>query len=119
MPWSELDGDLWTVPAARYKTKLDFELPLSDAAWSVFATFPKPGKRWVFTTDGNTPISGFSKWKREFDGRMLAELRKVGEERSGIAGGAIVASVARVEELMRKISAARGDATKKKLSREL
>jgi Arm DNA-binding domain/Phage integrase family len=119
MPWSELDGDLWTIPAARYKTKLDFELPLSDAAWAVFATFPRPGKRWVFTTDGITPISGFSKWKREFDGRMLAELRKVGEERSGIAGEAIVASAARVEGLMRKIGAARGDATKKKLSREL
>jgi integrase len=119
MVWSELDRDLWTIPAARYKTKLDFEVPLSDAAWGVFPTFPKPGKRWVFTSDGNTPMSGFSKWKREFDKRMLAELRKVGEERSGNAGEAVGASAARVEELIRKISAARNDATKKKLSREL
>ena len=30
---------------------------------------------WVFTTDGNRPISGNSKWKRAFDKEVLAELR--------------------------------------------
>jgi integrase len=44
MAWSELDRGLWTIPAARYKTKLDFELPLSDAAWGIFASFPDRGK---------------------------------------------------------------------------
>jgi len=38
---------------------------------------PKVGKSgFVFTTDGTTPIAGFSKFKRAFDANVLAELRK-------------------------------------------
>jgi integrase len=40
MTWSELKQGIWTVPAARYKTKLDFEVPLSGAAWEVLVTAP-------------------------------------------------------------------------------
>jgi integrase len=35
MAWSEIDNDaydVWLIPAARYKTKLDFEVPLSRGA---------------------------------------------------------------------------------------
>jgi integrase len=35
----------------------------------------------VFTTDGDTPISGFSKFKVTFDGLMLFELQKLAVER--------------------------------------
>jgi integrase len=35
MRWSEVNGDTWTIPAARYKTNIDFELPLSHAARAV------------------------------------------------------------------------------------
>ena len=38
---------------------------------------PKVGRSgYVFTTDGNNPIAGFSKFKRSFDAKVLAELRK-------------------------------------------
>jgi integrase len=82
MRWSEIDGDTWTIPGARYKTNIDFELPLSDAALKVLALAPRFGEKgFVFTTTGNVGIGGHSKFKREFDGRMLAELRKTAAER--------------------------------------
>jgi hypothetical protein len=82
MPRSEVDGNLWTVPAARYKTGIDFELPLSRAARDVLDKVPKLGKRGlVFTTTGDTPISGFSKFKATFDGLVLTELQKLAAER--------------------------------------
>jgi hypothetical protein len=69
MRWSELEGDTWTIPAARYKTKIDFELPLSRAALDVLATVPRYGEKgFVFTTTGEAGIGGFSKFKAHFDG---------------------------------------------------
>jgi hypothetical protein len=71
----------WTVPAARHKAKRDFLCPLSRAARGVLGKLPDKGhKGWVFTTDGNTPISGFSKWKAAFDEGVLSELRKIDPE---------------------------------------
>jgi integrase len=73
-------GDIWLIPAARYKTKMNFEVPLSEAAQVVLreAGRIKLGTAgYVFTTSGDTPISGFSKWKAHFDGLMLAERRKI------------------------------------------
>jgi integrase len=86
MTWSEIQDrdDVWTIPAARYKTAIDFEVPISEAAWKVLhaAGRIKLGTAgYVFTTNGETPVGGFSKFKAHFDGLMLAELRKIAEER--------------------------------------
>ena len=71
------DGTDWTIPAARHKSKRDFLCPLSQRAQSVLAKLSVKGRSgWVFTTDGDTPISGFSKSKRAFDDAAIAELRK-------------------------------------------
>jgi integrase len=59
---------------------VNFEIPLSNAAQVVLreAGRIKVGTAgYVFTTNGDTPISGFSKWKAHFDGLMLAERRKI------------------------------------------
>jgi len=64
-------------PAAQYKTDIDFEVPLSDAAWKVLheARRIKLGnKGFVFTKNGDTPISGFSKFKAHFNGLTGAPL---------------------------------------------
>jgi integrase len=76
MPWAELDGGDWTLPAARNKTKVDLIRPLSKAALAVLG--PKPdGVTFVFSTDGGvTPLSGYSKLKQEFDKAVTAQLRK-------------------------------------------
>jgi integrase len=73
----EVSGDEWTIPQERYKTGLELVIPLSPAAQAVLAAAPKIGKSgFVFTTDGKTPVAGFSKFKRAFDAKVLAELRK-------------------------------------------
>jgi integrase len=65
---SEVIGDDWTVPQDRYKTGKELVVPLSPAAGAVLANVPQIGAAgFVFTTDGKTPISGFSKFKRAFD----------------------------------------------------
>ncbi len=69
MTRAEINGSDWELPAARNKTKLDLVRPLSAAAQEVLATLPQIGKRYIFTTDGRTPLSGFSKAKREFEKR--------------------------------------------------
>jgi integrase len=95
MTWSELKHGIWTIPASRYKTKLDFEVPLSGAAWQVLVTAPlvaelrrgaaelgnkpdavTPKEGIVFTTTGEACLGAFSKFKRQFDVHMLDELRK-------------------------------------------
>lgn len=78
MSRTEVSGAVWTIPAERHKSKKAFELPLSKAAAQLLALVPeiagKPG--WVFTHDGKRPVGGFSRFKRMFDARMVAELRK-------------------------------------------
>jgi integrase len=74
---SEIVGNDWIIPQERYKTGLELVIPLSSAAKAVLAAVPKIGKGGlVFTTDGKRPIGGFSKFKRAFDAKVLAELRK-------------------------------------------
>jgi integrase len=81
MEWAELTGDDWTLPAARNKTKLDLVRPLSRAARKIIEGLPKAGP-FVFTTNGTTPISNFSQFKRRFDtlsgtrGWVLHDLRR-------------------------------------------
>jgi integrase len=86
MRWSEVDGGTWMIPAARYKTAVDFELPLSGAARDVLAPIARMGDAgFVFTTGGKVGIGGYSKFKREFDGRMLTALHMAAAERGGDA----------------------------------
>jgi integrase len=93
MSHAELDGDLWTIPQARYKTGLELVIPLSPAAASVLAKVPKIGKsKLVFTTDGRRPLGGFSKFKRDFDKRCgvtgwtLHDLRRTARSLMSRAG---------------------------------
>jgi integrase len=73
----EVVGNDWIIPQERYKTGLELVIPLSPAAQTVFAAVPKIGKSgFVFTTDGKRPIRGFSKRKRAFDTKVLAELHR-------------------------------------------
>jgi integrase len=68
MTWSEISGDEWTIPKERYKTGVEVTLPLSKAAMKILAGIPRiEGCEFVFTTDGRTPISGFSTFKLKFD----------------------------------------------------
>ena len=97
MTWAEIEGSDWTLPAARNKTKVDLVRPLSKAAQALLEELPgpqvaKPKADWVFTTDGLTPISGFSKFKTAFDkssgtqGWTLRDLRRTARSLMSRAG---------------------------------
>lgn len=76
---SEIDGDIWTIPGDRYKTKLDHVIPLTAAAKALIGEKPegiKANSWFVFsTTGGGKPFSGFSKAKRDLEA-AIAEIRK-------------------------------------------
>jgi integrase len=76
---AEIDGDLWTIPGARYKTKLDHVIPLTPQTRALIGEKPEgfKGNAWFIfsTTDGAKAFSGFSKAKRALDAE-IAELRQ-------------------------------------------
>jgi integrase len=67
MSWSEVDGDDWTLPAARNKTKVDLVRPLSKAAMAVLEEQRRAACPFVFSVNGKRPITGFSEAKGAFD----------------------------------------------------
>ncbi|WP_453956967.1 tyrosine-type recombinase/integrase [Bradyrhizobium japonicum] len=85
MHTDELERDLWTIPGARYKNKLDHVIPITPAMRALIGEKPAGCKKnswFVFSTttsggqlDGAKPFSGFSKAKKELD-RIIAEIRK-------------------------------------------
>jgi integrase len=78
MHTDEIEGDLWIIPASRYKNKRDHVIPITPAIRALIDWKPE-GKRnswFVFsTTDGERPFSGFSKAKKELN-RIIAKKRK-------------------------------------------
>src|SRR5215471_8460493 len=63
-------GDVWTVPAARMKNKLDHAVPLTPAVIALIGDKPKDAKArpFLFSTVGGTkPFSGYSKAKAALD----------------------------------------------------
>ena len=80
MRWSEvdLDGGMWTIPAARMKGGRAHQVPLAPDALALLAGLPRwGGGDHVFsTTDGRLPVNGFSKTKERLDARSgVAEWR--------------------------------------------
>lgn len=62
LTWSELEGDLWRLPAARNKGKQELVRPLSKAARAIVDDQPKiEGTEFVFRS------IGFSQAKKKFD----------------------------------------------------
>jgi integrase len=81
-------GDLWTLPAARSKNKLPHEIPLSTAAQAILASAPRIASKsgFVFTTTGETAISGYANAKERLDREMLALARRGAEEQGNDPG---------------------------------
>jgi integrase len=76
MRWSELSLEkaVWMLPGERSKNRRANEVPLSAAALEILRSLPRFEKSdLVFTTNGKTPISGFSPMKRRLD-NAIAEI---------------------------------------------
>jgi integrase len=77
MEWPEIDfvKRVWTIPRHKAKNDRVHEVQLSDAALDVLRWLPRVGNGLVFTTTGETAVSGFSKSKRRLDAAMLKAKR--------------------------------------------
>lgn len=68
--WSEVDLDkkIWSLPPERTKNKLPHVFPLSDHAVEILKRLPRSeGCDFIFTTNGKSPVSGFSRAKERLD----------------------------------------------------
>ena len=78
MQWSEvdLDGKTWTLPRSRVKNDQAHAVPLSDQALRVLATLPRISTEDgpIFTTTGESSVSGFSRAKRRID-KEIADVK--------------------------------------------
>lgn len=87
--WTEIDKEArrWLLPGTRSKNGLPNLVPLSEPALSVVAELPvikavreagdkRPDPRLLFTTTGETAVSGFSKVKARLDASMLDLMKK-------------------------------------------
>ena len=78
MRWCEIDWDqkLWVLPASRTKNGNEHVVPLSSPALNLLETMKETkfaGSEYVFTTTGRSPVSGFSKVKKQLDRLIEAE----------------------------------------------
>lgn len=71
MRWSEVDLDAkaWVIPRARMKGDSEHAVPLSDQAVKVLRSLPRVvgPKGYVFSTNGETPVGGYSRAKARID----------------------------------------------------
>lgn len=76
MTWGEIDMDAaeWVIPAARSKNGEPHVVPLSEPAMAVLKALPRIKGRagYIFTTNGDNPVSGFSRMKKRID-MLMAE----------------------------------------------
>jgi integrase len=89
LEWREVDLDraVWTLPAERAKNGREHSIPLSDKAIEVLRSLPRIERsKFVFTTSGQNPVSGFDYWKKALDRTMA----KLAEERASPIPGWVI-----------------------------
>ncbi len=78
MTESEISGEVWTIPGKRAKNGEPHAVPLSPLALATLkaARRIKSDAGYLFTTNGETPVSGFTKAKARLD-KAMARLASV------------------------------------------
>lgn len=67
----DLEKGLWSLPAERTKNGSSHVVPLSSMAIDILRNIPKfSNSDLVFTTNGQTPISGFGRLKKRYDNAL-------------------------------------------------
>lgn len=77
---SKVGNKIWVIPAERFKSGVDHQVPLSASAIDVLANLPKfkqpKSGHYIFSTSfGEKPVNGFSKAKKRLDHYMLQHLQ--------------------------------------------
>jgi integrase len=84
--WSEIDleGGNWLIPAERMKNGEPHWIALSAPAVEIIKALPRVGKcDLMFSTNGKTPVSGFSRAKSRLDAAMLKIAKKEVKDAGG------------------------------------
>lgn len=68
------DGATWTLPAARAKNGKAHVVPLPPLAHELIASVPDIGTDLIWTTTGETAVSGWSKIKARLDRTMGSDV---------------------------------------------
>src|SRR5262245_27941005 len=101
--WSEITGTEWTIPASRYKTKIDHVIPLSQAALAALdgggqgnssGPLLAAGNNdtFIFTANGKQAIGGLTRHKQAIDevsgvtGWVIHDLRRTARSLMSRAG---------------------------------
>jgi len=76
MEWREVDfaRRTWTLPSSKSKNGIEHEIALSPLAVQILENLPRVGDWWVFTKDGERPISGWSLAKEKID-RLMGDVQ--------------------------------------------
>ena len=76
----EIRGEEWTLPAARSKNGDEHTVPLTQAARALLDGMVRINSRagYLFTTTGESPVSGFTRAKDRLD-RLMGEIASEGQ----------------------------------------
>jgi hypothetical protein len=104
---SEIGTDgIWTIPAERHKTGTTGKVkvvPPTKAVRAILENLDQVDEsELIFTTNGATPFSGFSKSKSRLDANMLAKLRDIAAARNDKVMLANLIEVSKLLEAARK-----------------
>lgn len=87
MPEAELNtkAQLWTIPGNRAKNGLAHEIHLTDLAVEILEDLPRIKSKagYLFTTTGETPVSGLSRAKLALDAAMLKHAKEEAKKTGG------------------------------------
>lgn len=88
LPWKELDHNrqLWHIDGKRAKNGEDHLVPLCELAARELTALGWKRRGLVFTTTGDTSVSGFSRMKKRLDKLMLAKLQELADARAEALG---------------------------------
>lgn len=88
MPWKETRKATsdWLIDAKRAKNDEDHLCPLNALAMAELEGIGWKSRGLVFTTTGDTPISGFSRMKKQLDKAMLPILQELADKRAEALG---------------------------------
>lgn len=78
MRWQDIDikAALWTLPRESTKADRLHEVPLTPLSLKVLKEVKRTGDKYVFTTNGKTPISGFSRAKARLEAVVVNQRLK-------------------------------------------
>jgi integrase len=116
MARNEIADGVWTIPGTRTKNGRSLTLALPPPALQILNGMPNVSGTFVFSTNGKTPVSGFSRSKRHLDeamaeiaGKPVAPWRLHDLRRTAASGmAALGVSLPVIEKILNHVSGSFG-----------